>query len=132
MKENTIIESRLKQYAIQSKQDELNTLKEIFQEIALSALARSDFFKIASFQGGTCLRILYGLPRFSEDLDFILLKPASEFQWDFYLEKIRAEFVSYDLKLETKERFVLKSTVKTAFLKEDFFLYTLEKMQAYL
>nr|WP_223294016.1 nucleotidyl transferase AbiEii/AbiGii toxin family protein [Pelodictyon phaeoclathratiforme] len=28
------------------------------------------FFNRAAFYAGTCLRIFYGLPRFSEDLDF--------------------------------------------------------------
>lgn len=121
MKENTIIESRLQQYTIQSKQDELNALKEIFQEIALSALARTDFFRSACFQGGTCLRIMYGLSRFSEDLDFILLKPNLAFHWEPYLKKIRHEFASYDLKLETSDRSSLTSHVKKAFLKEDSF-----------
>ena len=38
------------------------------------ALSRAGFFRVAAFQGGTCLRILYGLERFSEDLDFVLEK----------------------------------------------------------
>ena len=51
----TIIEERFKKYAPQSKHQEFNALKEIYQEIALSGLARSGFFKVAAFQGGTAL-----------------------------------------------------------------------------
>ena len=45
-----IIKERLREYSIQSKQEEINALKEIYQEIALAALARSDFFKILHFK----------------------------------------------------------------------------------
>ena len=66
----TIIQDRLGSYHALSKQEELGALKEIYQEIALAGLARSDFFKLAAFQGGTALRIVHQLKRFSEDLDF--------------------------------------------------------------
>ena len=81
-----IIEERLKEYAPTSQRDELNAIKEIVQEIALCALARSDFFKIAAFQGGSCLRIVHKLNRFSEDLDFILYKPDNSFVWEPFLK----------------------------------------------
>ncbi len=55
--ELTILKNRLEQYNIQSKAEELNAIKEILQEIALSALFRTDFFVQAAFQGGTALRI---------------------------------------------------------------------------
>lgn len=53
----------------------------MLQELTLYALWREGFFQVAAFQGDTCLRILYGLPRFSEDLDFILQKPDPDFSW---------------------------------------------------
>jgi len=121
MTSNIIIENKLKEYNIQSKQDELNALKEIFQEIALGALSRTDFFKYAGFQGGTCLRILYGLPRFSEDLDFIFKKTNRQFVWEPLLSRIKTEFASYSLNLETKERQKADASIKTAFIKDDSF-----------
>jgi hypothetical protein len=116
-----IIEARLQQYTIQSKQDELNALKEIIQEIALSILAQSDFFRKAAFQGGTCLRIIYGLPRFSEDLDFILQKTNPDFVWQPYLDTMQHEFEAYGLNLEAHDRSKSSNTVKKAFIKEDSF-----------
>ncbi|MBF8263708.1 MAG: nucleotidyl transferase AbiEii/AbiGii toxin family protein [Parachlamydiales bacterium] len=47
-------------------------MREILQEAALLGLERRGFFEKAAFYGGTALRILYGLDRFSEDLDFTL------------------------------------------------------------
>jgi hypothetical protein len=48
-------------------------LREVIQEIMLLALWRAKFFEPAAFYGDTSLRILHGLDRFSEDLDFSLL-----------------------------------------------------------
>lgn len=122
----TIIQERLKTYKLQSKQEELNALKEIYQEIALAGLARSNFFKLAAFQGGTALRIVHQLKRFSEDLDFVLLNESSTFRWQSYLKAIEVEFSSFGVKLEIKERAEAKGAIKTAFLKEDSFARILE------
>ena len=65
-----IIQERLERYKYSTKQEEKNALREIAQEIALCGLARTNFFKHTSFIGGSCLRIVHGLRRFSEDLDF--------------------------------------------------------------
>lgn len=101
--------------------EELNAFKEIAQEIALLGLSRTDFFKHAAFQGGTCLRIVYGLPRFSEDLDFILFKKDNQFAWKHFLEEIKIEFSSFGFTLEVKDRSEADSIVKKAFLKENSF-----------
>lgn len=122
----TLIQDRLKSYNAVSKQEELSALKEIYQEIALAGLARSDFFKEAAFQGGTALRIVHQLNRFSEDLDFVLLKPSELFQWHSYLKAIELEFSSFGVILEMKERKAATGAIKTAFLKEDSFAQILE------
>lgn len=61
-------------YQCKTVDDHKNALEEIIQEIVLLGLFRSGFFEIAAFYGGASLRIFYGLNRFSEDLDFSLLK----------------------------------------------------------
>jgi hypothetical protein len=116
-----IIEDRLKEYSFQSKQEEINALKEIYQEIALCALARSDFFKVGAFQGGTCLRILYKLRRFSEDLDFLLISPQSVFEWQPFLAAMELEFSSFGLTVQVKDRSKAEGVIKKAFLKQDSF-----------
>ena len=96
-----------------------NALKEIAQEIALMALSRSGFFRIAAFQGGTCLRILYGLERFSEDLDFVLNKPDKNFDWNVYVKNMRDEFSVYGYTLEVTSKRKLNKPMRSAFLKAD-------------
>ena len=114
-----IIQQKLLSYQCQTLLEQDNALKEIAQEIALMALSRAGFFRVAAFQGGTCLRILYGLERFSEDLDFVLEQPDKLFQWSKYIDNIREEFNLYGYKLEIGDRHKLEKTVKIAFLKAD-------------
>jgi predicted nucleotidyltransferase component of viral defense system len=116
-----IIEERLKEYAPTSQRDELNAIKEIVQEIALCALARSDFFKIAAFQGGSCLRIVHSLNRFSEDLDFILHEPDKSFVWDPFLKALQLEFKLYALEFQIIDRSKADNAIKMAFLKDNSF-----------
>lgn len=116
-----IIEDRIAYYRPENKRDEINALKEIAQEITLSALSRSGFFKLGAFHGGTCLRIAYDLPRFSEDLDFILYKKNTDFVWQPYIKEIETEFQLYDLSLNVIDRSKANQTVKKAFLKEHSF-----------
>lgn len=53
-----------------------NVVREYFQHIFLSSLSSLAGAEKMLFKGGTALRILYGSPRFSEDLDFSLVGVA--------------------------------------------------------
>jgi len=90
-----IVQSKLDMYNCKTAQDEENAIREIAQEICLSGLSRAGFFKKAAFQGGTCLRIFYGVGRFSEDLDFCLNKPEKNFSLKHYLDSLCAELKLY-------------------------------------
>ncbi|MBI1869698.1 MAG: nucleotidyl transferase AbiEii/AbiGii toxin family protein [Chlamydiae bacterium] len=114
-----IIQERLNSYACQTEQEEENALREITQEIALAALSRAGFFKEAAFQGGTCLRVLYGLERFSEDIDFALQAINRDFKLEGYLKNLAVEFQSYGYQLEIQDRQKVSDTVKKVFLKDD-------------
>lgn len=97
---------------------DLDKLREILQQVALLGLSRAKFFEKAAFYGGTALRILYGLDRFSEDLDFTLLARNPRFDFDPYLESMRQEIVSFgfDLSVEIKEK-TKETGIVSAFLK---------------
>jgi predicted nucleotidyltransferase component of viral defense system len=113
-----MIQDRLADYECRSALEEEQALREITQEVVLAALGRTDFFSRAAFQGGTCLRIFHGLPRFSEDLDFALLKPEAAFQLPPYLEAISAELTAYGYGLEIDNRDRV-GAVQMGFLKDD-------------
>lgn len=114
-----LIQERLLSYQCQTVLEQENALKEISQEIVLLALSRAGFFKIAAFQGGTCLRILYGLERFSEDLDFTLETADPHFSWTPYLNTVKEEFSAYGYQLEIVNKDQLDKAIRSVFLKTD-------------
>ncbi|MBN1975341.1 MAG: nucleotidyl transferase AbiEii/AbiGii toxin family protein [Sedimentisphaerales bacterium] len=114
-----IIQDRLDSYQCNTAIEEEQALREITQEVALAALTRTDFFKYASFHGGTCLRIFYGINRFSEDFDFLLKEPDHDFSLDSYLKSLSIELDAYGYKLETTDRTKADSAVKKAFIKDN-------------
>lgn len=114
-----IIEDKLKNYKSRTKQDEENALREIAQAIALCGLARANFFKHATFIGGSCLRIAYGLQRFSEDLDFWTLQPYPDFAWQPYLHSVQEEFKAYAFDMIIEDRAKAEDKIKRAFLKKE-------------
>lgn len=112
------IKTMLTQYQCRSEQDYINALKEIFQEIALLGLWRSKFYEKAAFYGGTALRILHGLDRFSEDLDFTLLKPDDKFNLGHYNQAIADELDSFGFHVTVKTKSKsIESNIESAFIK---------------
>ena len=117
---NSVLNNMLAKYDIKNTTDEINAMKEIIQEIVICGLSRGGFFNEAAFYGGTALRIFYGLNRFSEDLDFALLKPNINFDLSKYFPFIEKEVMAYGLNLNiiTKEK-TKDSNIFSAFLKGD-------------
>lgn len=88
------------------------------QELTLIGLWRAKFFEHAAFYGGTALRILYGLDRFSEDLDFTVTTPGIKFSWDHYAKAVIDELNSYGFKVDiTEKNKNHHSAIQSAFLK---------------
>jgi len=99
--------------------EEENALHEVMQQIALAGLSRGGFFEKAAFYGGTCLRLLHDLPRFSEDLDFSLLAPNLNFRFEDYFPAVVEEFkmAGKDVEIKMKHK-GQPSAIESAFLKE--------------
>jgi Nucleotidyl transferase AbiEii toxin, Type IV TA system len=114
-----LIQDRLDSYKCKSELEEEHAIREITQEVVLAALGRTDFFKYGVFQGGTCLRIFYGLNRFSEDLDFILKEPNHNFKLQPHLQVLLKELEAYGYNIEIADRSKTDVVVKKAFLKDD-------------
>ncbi|MDH5389383.1 MAG: nucleotidyl transferase AbiEii/AbiGii toxin family protein [Gammaproteobacteria bacterium] len=112
-----LIKKRLAEYKVTLVEEE-NALKEIVQEVMLFALWRADFFEVAAFQGGTSLRILHGLSRFSEDMDFILLEPNVEFSWQPYLESLVETCQEFGIEPEAIDKARMDQRVKKALIKD--------------
>lgn len=114
-----MVEERLKSYQVSSEIEEIQALREITQEVILASLSRTDFFEYAAFQGGTCLRIFYGLNRFSEDMYFTLIRGNPTFAWKPYLEQVIRDVASYGYNMVITDRREIDSNVRLAFLKDD-------------
>ena len=114
-----MIQQRLLNYNCKTDIEEQQAIREITQEVVLAALGRGDFFKQALFQGGTCLRIFYGLNRFSEDMDFILRETNPDFQLKDHIKHLTDELAAYGYNIEITDRDKADVTVKKVFLKDD-------------
>lgn len=115
-----MIKEWLESYNPKNKEEALQALREIMQEIALAGLQRAGFFEKAAFYGGTALRIFYGLDRFSEDLDFSLLEVLPDFSLDKYLDAILIEFESLGMDVSVKEKEKTnRNNIESAFLKSE-------------
>jgi predicted nucleotidyltransferase component of viral defense system len=119
---NEAIARMLARYEARRLEDYVRALREILQEIALLGLWRSKFFEHAAFYGGTALRILHGIDRFSDDLDFSLLRPSSRFDLSRYSAALQTEIRSFgfEVRVVTKEKEKeTRSAIQSAFLKAD-------------
>jgi predicted nucleotidyltransferase component of viral defense system len=114
-----LIRQRLTSYHPKDALQEEQAIKEILQEVALYSLWRGGFFEIAAFQGGTSLRILHKLPRFSEDLDFILQQPNASFGWGRYLDPLLAGLTEFGLQSEVLDKSKMDRNIREALLKND-------------
>lgn len=97
---NEAVEQMLAKYSPRSKEDFENALKEILQEIILLGLYRAGFFEKAAFYGGTAMRILHGLDRFSEDLDFTLFQTEKSFKLNKYFPVLARELKAFGFEIE--------------------------------
>jgi len=103
-------------------------LAETIQSIAMLGISRTDFFTKAAFYGGTALRMLYGLDRFSEDLDFSLIKTGLEnFKFDSYFNAVADELEAFgfnvDINLKVKK---IISPIESAFIKANTRVHVLQ------
>ncbi len=124
---NDAVARMLSKYRMETTEDHVRALREILQEIALLGLWRAKFFEEAAFYGGTALRILYGLDRFSEDLDFSLLHPDAKFDLGRYSKALQLELSAFGFDVEVVQKEKRSSTpIQSAFLKADTLTQLLE------
>jgi len=82
--------------------DALNIMREYLQARILEGLQESGAWASLAFMGGTSLRFLYRLPRFSEDLDFALETPSPEFDFLGLIAPARTRFQKEGYRTEAK------------------------------
>ena len=95
--------------------DKINIMREYLQAYALRVFHDRGMFRSMAFVGGTALRFLHGLPRFSEDLDFSLTRQNRKYSISENMVVLRDEFLlaGYDVSVSYND----KKTVQSAFVK---------------
>lgn len=115
-----IFNQMLSRYSIKTKEDKQNAIQEVMQQVCLAGLNRAGFFDKAAFYGGTCLHIFYGLPRFSEDMDFSLTEIDNDFNLELYFEAITNEFILLGREVQIQKKEKKQAThIESAFLKDN-------------
>ena len=79
-----------------------NVMREYLQARILGALQRAGAMIPLAFHGGTALRFLYALGRYSEDLDFALEKDKGRYDFRVYLKAIKNELALEGYAVEMK------------------------------
>lgn len=79
-------------------------VREEYEMIILKALFESEIGKFFVFKGGTALRLGYGSPRFSEDLDFSVVEKFNKETLVKILKSIAGQYEALEL-VETKQKF---------------------------
>lgn len=115
---NAALQDMLDNYQPKTPTDYQNAAREVVQEIALLGLWRGGFFDHAAFYGGTALRIFHGLRRFSEDLDFTLLREGDGSRLEAFLPAVATELESWGFTFDAEPRSGGHATgIESAFLK---------------
>jgi predicted nucleotidyltransferase component of viral defense system len=99
-------------------------VREYLQARLLESLVESGAFEHWAFVGGTALRFLYSMPRFSEDLDFSLTAAGVKDNFSELMKKAKNVFVAESYSLIVKAK--TEGAVKNAFFNFGGLLYELE------
>ncbi len=101
----------MKDYALQlaaartGYNEKLNCLREYLQAYIMRILFDDGFFNRAAFVGGTALRFLHQLPRYSEDLDFSLIgKEKQSLETVALRVKRELELSGYEITVKHNDR----------------------------
>lgn len=107
----------------ETRNEKLNILREYLQALILRILQTNKAFQKIAFIGGTALRILHGLPRFSEDLDFSLIE-TNGYCFEELLKKLKNELASAGYIVSVS--YNIEKTVNSAFIKFETLLFEAE------
>lgn len=123
---STLFDQMLARYGDLPAEKQWNAKYEVMQMITLAGLHHGGFFGKAAFYGGTCLRLIHNLRRYSEDMDFSLLQEDPKFHLENYFQPIIDMFklTGRDVTITKKDKLTL-GKVESAFLKDETDVYNL-------
>lgn len=104
-----------------SPEDRKNLLREIFQEAILCHMIEVGLFKEMAFHGGTSLRILHGLNRYSEDLDMSLIVADAAYDLPKRMGQLEKSLVAAGINFEFRDKCDPHSPIKQFFINDSSF-----------
>ena len=106
-----VLELAAKQNGMNAK---LNTMREYLQAYILRIMHEEGIFSFTAFIGGTALRFLHNLPRYSQDLNFSL-ETSKKLVFASLMKRIKDELslAGYDISVTFND----EKTVQSAFIK---------------
>ncbi len=107
-----LLKEKIKPYT--TLDEKYNVLRENLHYLILKVLDEQGYSVNLAFVGGTALRIIYKLNRYSEDLDFCLVNPEG-YSFEKIIKTLEHELSIYNIKVSTKYKD--KKTVASAFIK---------------
>lgn len=105
-----------------SHEEKYAEIREYLQVLILRIIETKGYYKHLAFVGGTSLRILFGINRFSEDLDFSLIE-GQGYEFTTLLVAIKSTLVAYGFEVSVSKK--ESSTVHSSFIKFSHLLFEL-------
>lgn len=101
-----------------SSAEKKNLLREILQETVLCHMKEVNLFDEMAFHGGTSLRLLHRIDRFSEDLDMSLLKANESFDLPTRMESLKKSLSESKIELEFQNKCKLGNPIKVFYIND--------------
>lgn len=88
---------------LKTREEKFNVAREYLQILILKILSDVQAFRAMAFVGGTALRILYQVRRYSEDLDFSITS-KDKYDFNLLLEAVKHELTLQNIAVELKSK----------------------------
>jgi predicted nucleotidyltransferase component of viral defense system len=95
-----------------------NLLREVLQEVILCHMKEAGLFEDMAFHGGTSLRLLHRIDRFSEDLDMSLLSANEKYDIATKMKTLESSLVSSGFKFEFQNKSKLGKAIQTFYIND--------------
>ena len=119
-----LTKEQVQELSKKKKTNEYVVSREFLQILLLKELYSNSFSEKVYFKGGTCIRLVYGGERFSEDLDFTVTIGEEDFEKEIGRFFKRMSNI-YPVQFKEKESVNGKTylaTIKTDFLKQEVYI----------
>jgi hypothetical protein len=100
IKNNNIFTRRLEKFDTSTVRYEMRATLAITEDLILTALTKTTFFRYAALRGETAMRLFLGINRYYGQLAFSLINSAEKFLWEPYLCEITETMAGYGCVLE--------------------------------